>query len=58
LVTAVVVVLALAYVTVNKDWLSKQTQVQDHAAAIAPTSIAIAVVPQKSVAVLPFVEHE
>ena len=56
LVTAVVVVLALAWVTVNKVWLSKHAQVEDPAAAIAPTSIAIAVVPQKSVAVLPFVD--
>lgn len=56
MVTAVVVVLALAYVTVDKVWLSKHAQVEDPAAAIAPASIPIAVIPQKSVAVLPFVD--
>lgn len=57
IVTGVIAVLALAYVAVNKVWLSKHSPVEDPAGAIAPASIAMAAaIPQKSVAVLPFVD--
>ena len=56
MVMGVVVVLALAYVAVNKARLSKPVPVEN-SAATAPASIPIApMIPQKSVAVLPFVD--
>jgi TolB-like protein/TPR repeat protein len=54
---AIVLAIALSYFVVDKFWLSKHPSVENSGASLAPAQTpALPVIPEKSVAVLPFVD--